>query len=309
MRRCPFCSEQIQDDAIKCKHCKEWLNKQTTSYQHTQETATSAALLHQKRESQSKLPDILLFALFLLSLIFVFRPAQYWAYTLGLAMGLCLVPLIPWITFHITTKKSNVWRNISIGVTSLFLILEVLAILQHRKEMRITESTPTTKTEIPSNQEGLPRMGNGIPANNADKYLEELGIITQEPTTQSKGDQYLQELGIDTTPMPEQPHTDINEQERQHFEAIKAAHPDFDEIIRKGYLKHWIQQQTDGIRQRYEKIYREGTAQEVINMITEYKRAMQTRSNNLRTDGAPSSGVIYKYVDQNGGELYSDWPK
>jgi hypothetical protein len=56
-----------------------------------------------------------------------------------------------------------------------------------------------------------------------------------------------------------------------HIAAIRKTHPDLTEMVNTGVLQTWIQKQPDYIRPALETIYTDGSSDDVINMVTEFK--------------------------------------
>ena len=61
---------------------------------------------------------------------------------------------------------------------------------------------------------------------------------------------------------------------QEHYQAIKQAHPDFEQYIEQGQLQAWINQQPPRKRKYYQEVYEAGSTAEVIDLLKEFKESL-----------------------------------
>ena len=94
MKKCPFCAEEIQNDAIKCKHCGEFLD------------APSAPQLEEEKIKWYFRKSFIIIAILFvgplaLPLIW-WRPQTKRAWKIGLTIGILV---LSWILFQTTMES------------------------------------------------------------------------------------------------------------------------------------------------------------------------------------------------------------
>jgi hypothetical protein len=70
----------------------------------------------------------------------------------------------------------------------------------------------------------------------------------------------------------------------EHTTAIRKVHPDLSEMVNTGVLLTWINKQPDFIRPTLTTIYTHGQAEDVINMVTEFKDKTSWKSQLSKAD-------------------------
>ena len=100
MKKCPFCSEEIQDEAIKCKHCGEFLDE------------VSHLTMSKKRFPwYFRTPFIIIAVCRVGSLalpLIWWRPQTTWAWKIGLTVGILV---LSWLLFQASLKSIDTLKQ------------------------------------------------------------------------------------------------------------------------------------------------------------------------------------------------------
>ncbi len=232
MKVCPFCDGELRDDAIKCWHCTMVLPPVKVAKQNILEQKVPPREVSKITEEPPP------------------RPSAQQS-----AVG------IP----HIEEKKVK-------AETLSRLSSQQRAVGKpHIEENKLKAKTPY-KTVILSISIIIVLAGILFTIANLNKREELVSVATP------KVEAPVAQPAPAPAPVPDQPTgpTSNEDLERiakeKHFNTIRSAHPDFDNLRDSGKIVAWIQKQPRHLRDSMLKTYNEGDADSVIALLNQFKK-------------------------------------
>ncbi len=169
---------------------------------------------------------------------------------------------------------------------------EVAALKAQMAQWQQAQAQPKVETEPPSVADKLPEAAANLAAESGLSE-EELAALFGDFSEKelATGIQKLIDLKVETRVMKsvDERFKSVDERlnqalsplqqreqetaEKEHFAAILAAHPDADKIAAGNELSNWVQAQPSFMRVAIEQVLKQGTAQEVIDVLTSFKQA------------------------------------
>lgn len=146
MKNCPFCGEEIQDSAVRCKRCKEWLNaapSQTIGVDSAGKTQQQVRHKPYNCLSVENAVFIIAFAVVLISNIAASRSPFPLAYGFSAAVSFLIIPIVFAVFYNIFSYIKDSSQSLRI----VFIVINLIFALLYFSQSDINQAVNSINQE------------------------------------------------------------------------------------------------------------------------------------------------------------------